>query len=190
MVALFHPDGAPNGSGSTGAGAPNAPMPGQPNCRLNLLLTYGGWKTESWADSLPRLLEPMGVQARRAACGREAATLLAHTPIHAAVVDLTLPLDNAAAQDHAQRAQPGGVEEAGARLLELLARLPNHPPIIVVREPRSSREAARDLAAALRHGVFAVVDRPVNLEIMLEVLRRLVRRHYYDRWPGMNVGQG
>lgn len=156
------------------------PTPNDPDSRLNLLLTYGGWRSENWSEALPRLLEPMGVRARRAACGREAATVLEKTPIHAAVVDLTLPLE-------VGRQQTGGqmrINEAGARLLDLLSRLPNSPPIIVVREARSSREAARDLNNALRHGVFAVVDRPVNLEIMLEVLRRLLHRHYFDQWPG------
>ena len=36
---------------------------------------------------------------------------------------------------------------------------------------------------ALREGVFAVLDRPLGLEPMLETLRRVVRRHYADRWP-------
>jgi hypothetical protein len=35
----------------------------------------------------------------------------------------------------------------------------------------------------LREGAFAVLDQPVNLESMLEVLRRIVRRHYSDAWP-------
>jgi hypothetical protein len=31
--------------------------------------------------------------------------------------------------------------------------------------------------------VFAVLDRPLGIESMLETLRRVVRRHYSDQWP-------
>jgi hypothetical protein len=31
--------------------------------------------------------------------------------------------------------------------------------------------------------VFAVLDRPLGIEPMLETLRRVVRRHYSDQWP-------
>jgi DNA-binding response OmpR family regulator len=162
--------------------------PAQPGSRLNLLLTDGGWRDESWADRLPRLLSPLGVEARRAQSGSEAARLLDATHIHAAIVDLTLPMDDQGVARHAHEqattasAMP---EEGGARLLKLLARVESPPPIIVVREPRQSREDARDLFSALQHGVFAVVDRPVNMELMLEVLRRLLGRHYKGQWPGI-----
>ncbi|MHC4977161.1 MAG: hypothetical protein ACYTF7_11235 [Planctomycetota bacterium] len=155
-----------------------------PGVRLNLLLTDGGWRDESWADRLPRLLSPMGVEARRAQSGSEAADLLDNTRIHAAIVDLTLPMDARVQNHHAQRHSNASMpSEGGARLLKLLARVKNPPPIIVVREPRMSREDARDLYTALQHGVFAVVDRPVNMELMLEVLRRLLTRYYHGRWP-------
>lgn len=149
--------------------------------RLNLLLTDGGWRDESWAARLPRLLEPMGVLTRCVRSGREATDAIRGMTVHAAVVDLTLPFERAA--DHP--ACPTGTEEGGARLLDLFARVDSPPPIIVVREARHARDDARDLASALRHGVFAVVDRPVNMELMLEVLRRLLMRHYRGQWPGM-----
>jgi len=170
-----HPDAAapsPQGEHTNGGGA-----------RLNILLTDGGWRDESWPESLPRLLAPMGVRARRAGSGREAARVLRLTPIHAAIVDLTLPLTDAGAEEHHRMTVQPVAEEGGARLLDLLARIERPPPIVVVREPRFSREDARDLLAALRHGVFAVVDRPVNLELMLEVFRRLLARHYRGQWP-------
>ncbi|MFG0256416.1 MAG: hypothetical protein ACF8GE_00770 [Phycisphaerales bacterium JB043] len=160
--------------------------PANPAARLNLLLTDGGWRDESWADRLPRLLSPMGVDSRRAQSGSEAAQLLDSTRIHAAIVDLTLPMDQRVQHHHAQRHSNASMpSEGGARLLKLLARVKNPPPIIVVREPRMSREDARDLYVALQHGVFAVVDRPVNMELMLEVLRRLLTRYYHGRWPGL-----
>jgi DNA-binding response OmpR family regulator len=173
-VRLHHPDPSPSRQAGGVSGA-----------RLNILLTDGGWRDESWAERLPRLLEPMGVHARRAGSGREASDILRGTPIHAAVVDLTLPLTSEdAARHHQMQARPH-TEEGGCRLLELLARVEAPPPIVVVREPRFSRDDARDLFEALKHGVFAVVDRPVNIELMLEVFRRLLARHYRGRWPGV-----
>lgn len=67
-----------------------APAAGE---RLNLLLSYACWRDESWADQLPRLLEPMGVKAHRVTSGTEAASVLHDTPVHIAMVDLSLPLN-------------------------------------------------------------------------------------------------
>lgn len=172
---------------------PDQPEPhagGEPSprggARLNILVTDGGWRDESWAESLPRLLEPLGVHACRAGSGREATAILRATAIHAAIVDLTLPLTDEGALRHRGMTAQATTEEGGARLLELLARVETTPPIVVVREPRFRRDDARDLFAALRHGVFAVVDRPVNMELMLEVFRRLLARHYHGLWPGLS----
>ncbi|MCB9838943.1 MAG: hypothetical protein H6813_06350 [Phycisphaeraceae bacterium] len=146
----------------------------QPGNRLNLLLSYGGWRSESWAHRLPQLLQPMGIHAWMAGSGTEASYLLRSQRVHLAVVDLALPLD---APDTA------GASEGGVRLLQLLARLECPPPTIVVRSPRESRADARLLNQALRQGAFAVVDRPVQLELMLDVFRRALTRHYQNRWP-------
>lgn len=149
-----------------------------PGGRLNLLLSYAGWRTESWVDQLPRLLEPMGVQSLRAGTGREAKDLIQANPIHIAVVDLGLPLDgSAAAQD---------LTEGGSRLLELLARLDAPPPTVAVKRHQSARDDSRELSDALRLGAFAVIDRPSctrDLELLLEVLRRALSRFYAGRWP-------
>jgi CheY-like chemotaxis protein len=161
------------------------PDPAAAGGRLTLLLTDGGWREESWADRLPRLLEPMGVAALRAGCGREAADLLQSTRVHAAVLDLSLPLDA-----RRRSTRPAGaacsLDEGGVRLLELLARQAragHRPPLVVVRQPRTMREDQRTLALAMKLGAFAVVDRPVHLERMLQVLHKLLDRHYRGRWP-------
>lgn len=149
--------------------------------RLNLLLSHAGWRPESWPDSLPRLLEPMGVRAWRVDTGRAASRLLEAEPIHIAVVDLSLPLEEQTAS--AESGSPRAPAEGGPRLLELLARQADPPPTIVIKRPKTRRDDARELAQALRLGAFAVVDRPVDLELMLEVFRRVLRRFYRDRWP-------
>jgi len=155
-----------------------APATGPVN-RLNLLLSYAGWKHESWADRLPRLLEPMGVFSLRALTGAEASKVIAEYPIHVAVVDLGLPLEDPS--------KPDRVEEAGPRLLDLLRRLDQPPPTVVVKRGRSEREDCREINAALRAGAFAVIDRPdtqPDLERLLDVLRRCLIRYYHGRWPG------
>ena len=126
---------------------------------------------------LPRLLTPMGIRAMQAESGDEAARIIDTEPVHIAVVDLEIPLN--------QKATPTtGTRTGGPRLLQLLKRLETPPPTIVVK-PRqgSAREHARSLSQSLREGAFAVLDRPLELESLLEVLRRVLRRHYRDGWP-------
>jgi len=148
--------------------------------RLNLLLSWGGWQNESWADRLPPLLEPMGVHSLRVRTVREAERAIRTNAVHIAVVDFGLPLDGTlrAAAD-----SPG--EEAGPRILELLRRLESPPPTVVVQQPRTARDHSRHMSAALRCDAFAVVDRAAaDLELMLKVLQRCMARFYQGRWPG------
>lgn len=169
----FHDDPA---RAENGKGGPDGSPAGG---RLNLLLSYAGWQAESWADLLPVLLEPMGVHAMRASDGRHAAEVLRSSPIHIAVVDLDLPLDPA----DPESIQSGG----GFRLLELLSRQSSRPPAVVVRRSRTHRDDTREINRALQAGAFAVVERPQatrDLEVMLDVLRRCLARHYQGRWPG------
>ena len=154
--------------------------PGDCGDRLNLLLSYGGWEDESWVDRIPALLSPLGVATHRAESARHASDVIQSTPIHIAVVDLGLPFD-------ANRS-PATPDEAGTRVLELLRRLPNQPPSLVIKRSRTQREAAREINAALRSGAFAVLDRPREtreLELLLEALRRCLVRHYGGQWPGL-----
>lgn len=166
MVSV-RPHFGPDGFG-TGAGA--SVHPG----RLSLLLSCASWQPETWADALPRLLEPMGVASVRARSAREAEQVIRTSPVHIAVVDLGLPLD----------ADPAHAEESGPRILDLLRRQPAPPPTVVVRSPRATRDTQRDVSAALRWGAFAVVDRQAaNLEMMLQIMQRCLCRFYHNRWP-------
>ncbi len=144
-----------------------------PASRLNLLLSYGARQEGSVIEQLPRLLTPMGIYSIRVTTGEGAAKVICDFPIHIAVVDLMIPL----VPD--SPARPGG-----ARILQLLRRLEQPPPTVVVR-PRQpiTRDSTRELADALREGAFAVLDRPIQLETMLEVMRRILCRHYADEWP-------
>ena len=141
--------------------------------RLNLLLSCGQGQEDPAVEQLPRLLAPMGIHSLRATSGEGAAKVITHHSIHIAVVDLTLPLVPTAP-----------FKAGGPRILQLLRRLEQPPPTVVIR-PRQpvARDSARELAAALREGAFAVLDRPIHLEMMLEVMRRILRKHYADVWP-------
>lgn len=143
-------------------------------------------------DALPRMLEPMGVQSHRALTGCQAKRVIESTQIHIAVVDLALPLDDPRASESLACHQPD-LEEGGPRLLEILSRLSQPPPTVVVKRSRSTRDDARDINAALRLGAFAVVDRPrhqSDVDLLLEVLRRALVRYYQGRWPGLSQGPG
>ena len=113
----------------------------------------------------------------QAESGDEAARIIDSEPVHIAVVDLEIPLNRGPSPTSINRT-------GGPRLLQLLKRLDTPPPTIVVK-PRqgSEREHARSLSQSLREGAFAVLDRPLELESLLEVLRRVLRKHYRDGWP-------
>ncbi len=148
--------------------------PGGRMARLNLLLTYGGWRERPAVLQLPHLLEPMGIRALQAGTGDEAARIIGREEIHIAVVDLEIPLEDGSS----------GGRTGGPRLLQLLRRLETPPPTIVVKpRPASMREHTRSLTQSLRDGAFAVLDRPLEMESLLEVLRRVLQRHYRDTWP-------
>jgi DNA-binding NarL/FixJ family response regulator len=120
----------------------------------------------------------MGVVSHRAGTGRQATAVMQSTPIHIAIVDLGLPLDTSSTPEQS--------EEGGTRVLELLARLDQPPPTVVVKRTRSMRDDRRELAAALRMGAFAVIDPPretSDLDLLLDVMRRVLTRHYKGRWP-------
>jgi len=161
---------------------------GENSHRLNLLLSYTGWREQNWANQLPRLLQPMGVRAIRVETGRQATEVIGSQAVHIAVVDLGLPLDDAPSEG---ASGPHGVNQGGLQLLQLLRRLADPPPTVVIRQPSTtSRAKLRIMHQVLRDGAFAVLDTPVELELLLEVMRRILKRHYADVWPNGPVGEG
>lgn len=141
--------------------------------RLNLLLSSGGWRSSDAVQQLPDLLAPLGVRSHIAESGDEAADLIRQMPIHIAMVDLEIPLS-----------RNSSAEAAGPRVLQMLRRLEPTPPTVVIRPPQPTvRESQRTLCSALREGAFAVIDRPLQIESMLEVMRRILKRYYRNAWP-------
>ncbi len=198
---------APGSAGGSGAGTGSAGTGPNEGGRLGLLLGYAGWREHSWADSLPTLLAPMGITAHRATSGQMASSIISATPIHIAVVDLGLPMEDAPAGQPAAQGSIGTPDEGGPRLLEMLRRLAQPPHTVVIKRRRGARDERRDVAAALKLGAFAVIDPPAprvapapvapgapvalgELEVLLEVLRRILYRHYQGRWPETNQAGG
>jgi CheY-like chemotaxis protein len=157
--------------------------------RLNLLLSHAPAARHEAATFhlLPPLLSPMGIRTIEVESGEDAAEAIRTQPIHIAVIDFAVPLArHQPAPPSAPAVAAGGGPGApgGARVLQLLRRLQQPPPTVIVRPPQHSfREHARSLSDALREGAFAVLDRPVNIEMMLEVMRRILHRHYAGHWP-------
>jgi DNA-binding response OmpR family regulator len=152
--------------------------------RLNLLLTeHRQQAPEHWARQLPRLLASHGIEPYTVSTGREAFDLAERVPIHAALIDLATPLGE-------RRQQP---EEAfgGLSLLELLRRMPDQPPVVVINSRAySERQLQRLLNEALRRGAFSVIDRPRDLEALLAAIQRMIDRRYHGHWPAQSDHPG
>ncbi len=165
---------------------PEAPSP----ARLRVLITrdraHGG---EHWTEQLPRLLEPQGVRSYVASTGREAIDLAGQVVFHAAVIDMGTPValqgvGGAGGQGSPAGEGSGGIP-GGLWILELFRRMPNPPAAIVVQNPAySQRQLVQVLEKALRLGAFSVLNKPVGVEQVLDVFRRLLERQYRGGWPG------
>jgi CheY-like chemotaxis protein len=139
---------------------------------------------QRWTHQLLRLLEPQGVAAYVARTGREAIQMAEQFEIHAAVIDLSTPLDVNTPNNPTVFPSTTPSPAANFWLLELFRRLPNKPPVVVVRGPMyNQRQVEQLLREALRLGVFSVVNKPVELEQILTVFQRLLDRQYQGSWP-------
>ena len=99
--------------------SPGAPLAGP---RFRVLLTEDrDHPNEHWTRQLGRMLEPMGVESLIASSGHEALAMVKEGTIHAAVIDMATPAQLGVHDD-----------DGGLWLLEVLHRLPNHPPVVVV----------------------------------------------------------
>jgi two-component system sensor histidine kinase RpfC len=143
-------------------------LPTSPNSnRLTVLL---GNDQEGWHDHLRRLLEPQGVQTLSARSGREALHLIESRAVHVAILDAQMP-------------QLGGLQVVKLMREELRTAAP--PAILLANDLTSHL-----LREALMMHVFSVLSKPVDLNVLLDALARVMRRHYESRWPGGRIGRG
>jgi len=129
-----------------------------PAHRLNVLLADQG---AGWIETVRQLLEPQGVQTLAARNGREALRMIESGNIHVAVLDQTLP-------------QLGGLQ-----VIRRMRELPSPPPAILLADVMSNNL----LHEALGMQVFSVLSKPVDFNLLLDSLARVLRRHYESRWP-------
>lgn len=119
---------------------------------------------EGWHQTVRQLLEPQGVQTVSVRTGRDALDLMKAQPIHAAVLD------------H----QMQGL--GGLQVVRMMQTLQAAPPAILLAEAMSNHL----LHEALGMRVFSVLSKPVDFNVLLDTLARLLKRHYEGRWPTKN----
>jgi CheY-like chemotaxis protein len=117
---------------------------------------------EPWHDTLRQLLEPQGVQTVAARSGREALGLIESRHIHVAVLDQQMP-------------QLGGLQVVKLMRQQIKAA----PPAILL----ANQLTTHLLHEALGMHVFSVLSKPVDINLLLDALARVMRRHYEGRWP-------
>ena len=151
---------------------PPKPDPAPSDARFRVLLTEDRARPdEHWTRQLPPLLRPLGVEAEIAADSRQALDILESTPIHAAVIDLNTPA-------------PQNDSAGGLWLLQVIHRLPDAPPVVVVNSHSySQKQSGRMLNQALDLGAFSVVNWPVQIDTLLSTFQRLIERAYNNHWP-------
>jgi CheY-like chemotaxis protein len=134
-----------------------------PSNRLTVLLAN---EQEGWHQTVRGLLEPQGVQTLSARSGREALDLLESRPVHVAVLDTQMP-------------QLGGLQVV--RLMrEMHKGDPRKTPPAILLANQMTNHLLRE---ALSMQVFTVLGKPVDFNVLLDALARVLRRYHESRWP-------
>ena len=128
--------------------------------RLTVLLAN---EQEGWHQTVRGLLEPQGVQTLVARSGREALNLIESQPVHVAVLDQQMP-------------QLGGLQVI--RLMRDLKK--SSPPAAILLANQLTNHLLHE---ALGMHVFTVLAKPVDFNVLLDALARVLRRYHESRWP-------
>jgi DNA-binding NtrC family response regulator len=128
------------------------------NNRLTVLLAN---EQEGWHQTVRSLLEPQGVQTLSARSGREALQMIENQRVHAAVLDQQMP-------------QLGGLQ-----VIKLMREMRSAPPAILLANQLTNNL----LHEALGMHVFTVLTKPVDFNVLLDALARVLRRYHESRWP-------
>ena len=131
--------------------------------RLSVLLPY---EQDGWHQTVRQLLEPQGVQTVAARNGREALRIMESGGVHVAVLDADMP------------------QLSGMQIIRRMNDMAQRPPAILLANHLTNHL----LQEALGMHVFSVLSKPVDLNVLLDALARVMRRHYESRWPGIGVG--
>ena len=127
--------------------------------RLTVLLAN---EQEEWHRTVRGLLEPQGVQTLTARSGREALNLIESRPIHVAVLDQQMP-------------QLGGLQ-----VVKLMREMKAPPPAAILLANQLTNNLLHE---ALGMHVFTVLAKPVDFNLLLDSLARVLKRYHASRWP-------
>jgi DNA-binding NtrC family response regulator len=116
---------------------------------------------EEWHQTVRGLLKPQGVNTVSAHNGREALDLIKSTSVHVAVLDAQMP-------------QLGGLQ-----VIRLLRELHRATPAILLTNHLTNHL----LHEALGMQVFSVLSKPVDFNVLLDSLARVLRRYHENKWP-------
>lgn len=133
--------------------------------RLTVLLAN---EQEGWHQTVRGLLEPQGVITISARSGRDALRMIETQPIHLAVLDAQMP-------------GLGGLQVV--KIMREMVKADTRmvlPAAILVADDLSSAL----LREALGMHVFSVLSKPVDFNLLLDAMARVLKRHYESRWPG------
>jgi CheY-like chemotaxis protein len=117
---------------------------------------------DGWQQTVHRLLQPQGVQTVTARNGREALDLIQSEMVHAAVLDAQMPV------------------LGGMQVVKMMREMKSAPPAILL----TSHLTDHLLHEALGMHVFSVLSKPVDFNLLLDSLARVLRRYHENRWPG------
>ena len=138
---------------------------------------------EGWHQTVRRLLEPQGVQTLSARSGREALELIESTPVHVAVLDAQMPqlggMQVIRMMRESRRVEPGRVEAGRVESGKLEPGRVEVPAAILLANDLNSHL----LREALAMHVFSVLSKPVDFNVLLDALARVLRRYHESRWP-------
>ena len=119
---------------------------------INVLASEANW---AWPEALRDIFRPRGVNLLMARSAGEFVNIIGQKRIHTTIVDMDC--------------QSGGF--ATVRIIRMT--YPMLPCMLLMSEVREAF-----LEEALRLDVFSVIDKPVDMGILLEQLNRLFRKRY------------
>jgi len=131
----------------------------QAHNRLTVLLAN---EQEEWHQTVRGLLAPQGVQTLSARSGREALMMIETQPVHVAVLDQQMP-------------QLGGLQ-----VIKLMREMKSAPAAILLANHLTNHL----LNEALGMHVFTVLAKPVDFNVLLDALARVLKRYHESKWPG------
>lgn len=173
----------------------------------------GGARNERpWYETLSHMLSPLGVQMFEATNGPEAVRLIEDRPIHLAVVDTRLSdiggmnvlrliqkiRQRAQQSDFAPAAPqspPQGIKiemrveersEGNAKHRRIEVKFDASPaqapvsPVVILLTPQPTEKVMHE---ALAFNAFSVLAEPVDVNLMLEMMARAMKRFHQNQWP-------